>query len=185
MNNNSAAQAEIRKLKQQIELVEVQNKKYEAQLENVNHQLKESQEDLKKQVQWGKSRVGNLAEHYEDAGKFRGRNQVKASEFDVLDRHNREVLSKWLRFFVMPHVKFFSKDMMKYSEDKHSMCQRIMAIEDVMFPDGAVKAMSYDTRLVPIANRIVVDRKSMFTIDLRKEWASKCYFHIDRLLCVP
>ena len=84
-------------------------------------------------------------------------------------------MSKWLRFVVMPYVKFFSTDMVKYREDKHSMCQRIMAVEDVMFPPGAVKAMSYETKLIPIANRIVVDRKSVFTADLRREWASKSY----------
>ena len=62
MNNHSAAQAEIRKLKHQIQLVKVQNDKYEAQLQNVNLQLKESQGALKRQVEWSESRVCNLAD---------------------------------------------------------------------------------------------------------------------------
>ena len=155
MSSFSTAEAEIEELKRQLQHEKVKNDEYQLQ-------LKRSQDA-----------ICSMSEHYDDAGKFHGRNQVKAAEFDVMDRHNREVLSKWLRFVVMPYVKFFSTKMVKYSEDKDSMCQRIMAVEDVMFPPGAVKAMSYETKLIPIANRIVVDRKSVFTADLRREWASK------------
>ena len=154
-----SANEEIRNLKNQ--LVEKDN------------QLVEKDKYIQEISEWSTFKTGNMLMHIRDARKFHGRNQVRAADFDVIDRVNRDSLGKWLRFDVIPHVKFFNKSTLMYSKDKSSFCQKLLGLRGVVVPEGALENEFYIGRIIPQVNKVVIDNKSKFTTDCRLEWMSE------------
>ena len=140
---------------------------------NLQNQLVEKERYIKELKEWFTFKTGNMLMHIDDARKFHGRNQVRAADFDVVDRANRDSLGKWLRFDVMPYVKFLKKSTLMYSKDKSSFCQKLLDLRGVVVPEGALEHEFYIGRIIPQVNRVVIDNKSKFTTDCRSEWMSE------------
>ena len=98
------------------------------EVRNLQNQLVEKERYIKELKEWFTFKTGNMLMHIDDARKFHGRNQVRAADFDVVDRANRDSLGKWLRFDVMPYVKFLKKSTLMYSKDKSSFCQKLLGL---------------------------------------------------------
>ena len=143
------------------------------EVRNLQNQLVEKERYIKELKEWFTFKTGNMLMHIDDARKFHGRNQVRAADFDVVDRANRDSLGKWLRFDVMPYVKFLKKSTLMYSKDKSSFCQKLLDLRGVVVPEGALEHEFYIGRIIPQVNRVVIDNKSEFTTDCRSEWMSE------------
>ena len=143
------------------------------EVRNLQNQLVEKERYIKELKEWFTFKTGNMLMHIDDARKFHGRNQVRAADFDVVDRANRDSLGKWLRFDVMPYVKFLKKSTLMYSKDKSSFCQKLLDLRGVVVPEGALEHEFYIGRIIPQVNRVVIDNKSKFTTDCRLEWMSE------------
>ena len=143
------------------------------EVRNLQNQLVEKERYIKELKEWFTFKTGNMLMHIDDARKFHGRNQVRAADFDVVDRANRDSLGKWLRFDVMPYVKFLKKSTLMYSKDKSSFCQKLLDLRGVVVPEGALEHEFYIGRIIPQVNRVVIDNKSKFTTDCRSEWMSE------------
>lgn len=143
------------------------------EVRNLQNQLAEKERYIKELKEWFTFKTGNMLMHIDDARKFHGRNQVRAADFDVVDRANRDSLGKWLRFDVMPYVKFLKKSTLMYSKDKSSFCQKLLDLRGVVVPEGALEHEFYIGRIIPQVNRVVIDNKSKFTTDCRSEWMSE------------
>ena len=143
------------------------------EVRNLQNQLVEKERYIKELKEWFTFKTGNMLMHIDDARKFHGRNQVRAADFDVVDRANRDSLGKWLRFDVMPYVKFLKKSTLMYSKDESSFCQKLLDLRGVVVPEGALEHEFYIGRIIPQVNRVVIDNKSKFTTDCRSEWMSE------------
>ena len=139
------------------------------EVRNLQNQLVEKERYIKELKEWFTFKTGNMLMHIDDARKFHGRNQVRAADFDVVDRANRDSLGKWLRFDVLPYVKFLKKSTLMYSKDKSSFCQKLLDLRGVVVPEGALEHEFYIGRIIPQVNRVVIDNKSK----CRSEWMSE------------
>lgn len=139
----------------------------------LRQEVAERDDLLKERAEWYAVKIGHLREQIEIASKFHGRNQVKATDFDLIDRSNRDTLGKWMRFSVLPWVKFFTKSMFEYSEKEKTFSWRVFANDDVIMPDGAIKSAYWRGKILPILNRLVIDYRSTLTGALKTHYMSK------------
>ena len=75
MNNPAAAQAEIRRLQQEVS--QGREERIEAKLRNLRHQLNESEDHIEELNKWLTVKGGHMREHIKDVNKFHDQKQVK------------------------------------------------------------------------------------------------------------
>ena len=123
-----------------------------------------------------KRKLRALATDLRNKEKHHGRSKLSKRDCDSYDNANKVIIANFLRFEVLPHIKFLDpKHYPRYApDDEYSFYFKLA--DQLAFPPDVVIEMFWDDRVVPRVNKYLIDWRSNVNHAARKLCLGKCHW---------
>ena len=134
--------------------------------------LQREVDGLKRELERYRVKMNMLRKQVIDGDVHRGRNSLRASEFDSFDHANLEIIGKFCKTQLFPHHKFLHSSWTKYSPgDKTSLYHKCR--EEIELPSIEDEEFYWRNKTVPFINKKYSEIRSNINSNIKGEYIGK------------
>ena len=131
--------------------------------------LQREVDGLKRELERYRVKMNMLRKQVIDGDVHRGRNSLRASEFDSFDHANLEIVGKFCKTKLFPHHKFLHSSWSKYSpSDESSLYYKCR--EEIDLPSTEDEQFYWLNKTVPFINKKYSEIRSNVNSTIKAEY---------------